>query len=88
MKNSVVNEIKLKRHACFGWLLAVMIVLPAKPGVGQTQSAFKTESFSSQLKFDTRELVKRIADDQVHIFSERYLNRILPPGVGSGKLLA
>src|SRR5215469_13740885 len=68
MKNSVVNEIKLERLACFCWLLAIMIVLPAKPGVGQTQSAFKTESFSSQLKFDTGELVKGFADDQVHIF--------------------
>ena len=48
-------------------VLAVMIVLPSQAAFGQTRPAFK-ESFSSQVKFDTRELAKHFVQDQVRIF--------------------
>jgi len=57
----------LKNRACFAWVLVVIIALPSQPAVGQTQPPFK-ESFSSQAKFDTRQLAKRFVQDQIRIF--------------------
>ena len=59
---------RVGRQACFGWVLAVMIVLPSQAAGAQSQPAFKAESFSSQLEADTRELAMRFAHDQVRIF--------------------
>lgn len=65
-RNPEISQL-LKRSACFGWLLAVIIVFPAQPAFGQTQATFQG-SFSSQVKFDGRELAKRFVQDQVRIF--------------------